>query len=191
MNRREYEDLVSLFRGYLTKYDKHDIGALRSTRRKLVCKYIVLNFLSQQQPLNSSRSPNVAQVYSNWQRKRTLRSSAVSPNKASFTSSLLADLKYCGFFEPLNQGELEGKELEKVLCDSLRAHVLAETVPIGHTILWYRLSTLASLYYVSRSTGTKYTTMSHTIRQGFVGRLPDGELVESEREFLASTRRRD
>ena len=152
MDRHQYDDLVALFCGYVTKYNQYDIGVLRSATRKVMCKHIVLSFLAQQRPLNSSRRPDTRAVYSNWLAKRTLRPSSAPSNQRSFASSLLADLNYCGFFEPLNQGELEGKGLEKDLCDSLRAHVLSEPEPTDRTILWYRLSTLASIYYVSRST---------------------------------------
>jgi hypothetical protein len=152
MDLRQYDDFAALFSGHVIKYNDHDIGSIHSPARKAVCKYIALNFLAQQRPLlTSTRKCDAKVVYANWSNKRTLRSSTTSPSQATFASSVLADLKYCGFFEPLNQGEFEGKGLEKDLCDSLRAHILSQSVVAGCTPLWFRLSALANIYYVSRS----------------------------------------
>ena len=193
MDLRQYDDFAALFSGHVIKYNDHDIGSIHSPARKAVCKYIALNFLAQQRPLNRTRRPNVVQVYANWSRLRTLHSSTTSPNQATFASSVLADLKYCGFFEPLNQGEFEGKGLERDLCDSLRAHILSQSVVVGCTPLWFRLSAIANIYYVSRSPKHKDKDTLLRIGQAFADRYGQygGEVVSSERKLFESACRRN
>ena len=62
MNLRQYDGFAALFSGHLIKWNDHDIGSIHTPARKTVCKYIALNFLAQQRPLNSIHRPNAAQV---------------------------------------------------------------------------------------------------------------------------------
>ena len=66
MNFLQYDGFAALFSGHLIKWNDHDIGSIHTSARKTVCKYITLNFLAQQRPLNSMFRPKASQVYANW-----------------------------------------------------------------------------------------------------------------------------
>ena len=263
MDQDEYQDLVALLLGWLMRFNHFDIGRLLTPTRKVICKYLVLNFLSEQKPIllapRFRRGGFDARLmYINWERNRTFimssgpsagsdggpssssrsslpssssrpsrssrqsgpsarfdggsssssrpsrssrssrpsgpsarsggsssnlsssSSSSSSSNPRSLASSFLANLSFLGLFEPLNQGEFKDKGLEKEVCDELRAYVLAQPVDRGRTLIWLRLTSLANIYFMSRSEGNQYDSMTRAAAHS----LETQGCFRMERRFL-------